>query len=73
VDAFTDMPHIEAAGNRELVIDGCKGILEYGNDCIKVDAGRVAVRVEGRCLTLTSMSGDTLVISGRICKVEFAD
>ena len=28
-DLFADEPKIEMLGNREMIIDGCKGVVEY--------------------------------------------
>lgn len=63
--------HIELFSNREAVIDGIKGVIEY-NDCyIKLNIGKGAVEFWGTGLEISSLDINGLVISGNISKIEF--
>lgn len=69
--AFSGVPQIELAGNREAVIDGCQGILEYDEDNIKIATGKMAVRFTGRGLQIKVLTHDSAVIEGFIRNIEF--
>lgn len=70
-EAVMGMPRLELGGNRELFIESCRGILEYSDECIRVNAGRFIIKITGRGLELKSMTSSELVIQGVIFAVEF--
>lgn len=63
--------YIEMSGNREVCIDGCKGILEYDDALIRISVNHSSVAVKGRNLSIKCLSQDSVVISGIISSVEF--
>ncbi|OUP11987.1 hypothetical protein B5F35_09500 [Anaeromassilibacillus sp. An200] len=64
-------PHIELLGNREAVVEGCQGILEYDDGVVRVRAGRLVVRFTGRGLKIRCMTADSLVVEGFLLGMEF--
>ncbi len=62
---------IQLMGNREATIDGSQGVLEYDENCVRINAGRMVVKFTGRGLSLKCMVGETLVVEGFITGVEF--
>lgn len=66
------MCHIELEGNRELIIDGCKGIVEYETDKIKVCTDMLMVSVTGDELGINAYAEDQIVINGKILSVDFS-
>lgn len=69
--AMGGIPQIELAGNREAVIDGCQGILEYDENIIKLAAGKMSVKFTGRNLQIKVLTHDSAVIEGFISNIEF--
>lgn len=65
--------HLECAGNREAVLDGCGGVLEYTDRLIRVSAKEVSVRFCGEGLFIGAMEKGSLVIQGKIRSIEFSD
>lgn len=63
--------HMEINGNREAVVDGCAGILEYSTETVRVRAGRMVIRFCGRGLSIRSLTADALVVTGFITGIEF--
>lgn len=63
--------HIELFSNREMVVDGCKGIMEYSDSRICLNIGKGSLTICGSDLQLTSLGLDNAVISGTIVNVEF--
>lgn len=62
---------IQMSSNREILIDGCRGLLEYGDERIRVNVGNGVVQLVGRGLEIKSLSCKSVVISGYILSIEF--
>ena len=67
----SDQPCIEFSGNREVVIEGSRGVLEYSTDCIRVNTVGMIVTLSGRSLNLRCISDSSLIIDGFITDVSF--
>ena len=64
-------PCIELTGNRELLIEGSKGVLEYTPDTIRVNTTGMMIVIEGRELNLRCISDSALMIDGFIKSLDF--
>ena len=69
--AFFPAARLEFSANREAVIEGCKGILEYSDTVVRLSVDRMVVRLRGRDLELKSMSSSTVAVRGIIASVDF--
>lgn len=65
------VPHIETEGNREVMIDGCRGILAYEEDLIRLNAGNLVMTFRGDRLSIKTYSESQAVITGDIVSIEF--
>lgn len=63
--------HLEMNGNREIIIDGCKGILEYDENVIKINTSDIILSFIGRNLSIKCMTSESLIIKGYIVSIEF--
>lgn len=63
--------HIDLAGNREAIVDGCKGILEYGDGFICLSLGSMSVKFCGDGLCIRSLKTEQAVISGTFTGISF--
>lgn len=63
---------VELLSDREAVVDGCRGILEYSECCIRLCTGALTVRFTGEGLTMRSFGGTGAVVEGKIRAVELA-
>ena len=70
-ELISGAPHIEMSGNRDVIIDGYMGIIEYDDEKVKLSAGKYAIKISGRDLTLKNMQRDSICISGFIYAMEF--
>ncbi len=71
-DVLAGLPRIEITGCRQMLIENHKGILEYGDEEIDVNCGRVIVKIHGVNLELKAMNQNELMMAGTILSVEFA-
>ena len=69
--ARRDVPHIEIQGKREVLVDGCRGVLEYTSDRIKLNAGICVIRFSGEDLTIRAYSENQTEINGEILQIDF--
>jgi len=72
-DAVSGYAHIEISGNREVIVEGCCGVLEYGDCVISLNTGRLTVRISGCELTIVSMQNGQAVIKGIITGVDYCN
>ena len=62
---------LECLSDREVVVDGCVGILEYTEEVIRLSAKDMTLRFTGENLIIGAMEKRGLVIRGRISSIEF--
>lgn len=70
-EALSNEPKIEMLGNREIIVDGSKGVVEYGENLIKLNTGEYVLSVLGDELVIKSFDGSVAVISGKIAEITF--
>lgn len=63
--------HMEINGNREVVVDGCSGVLEYDSDVVRIKTGKQIVRFTGRGLNIKCLTADSLIVEGFLTGIEF--
>ena len=70
-DMFGRLPQIEMTGNREIMIEGHRGIIEYGENAIKLSCGHMIMSITGSDLIIRSFNDEYLTASGNIQSIEF--
>ena len=71
VGSLSNAARIELSGNRRAVIDGCRGIIEYGEETVRLNTEDGILRFMGRGLRMRCMTDDTAVIEGIILSLEY--
>lgn len=64
-------PHLELFGNREIIVEGCMGVLEYSDSYLKLRLPKGALTVCGGCFDIVSFEGTTITVKGKISSLEF--
>ena len=62
---------LECSANREVVADGCTGVLEYTDSVIRLSARDMSQRFSGEGLSIGAMEKGSLVVKGEIRSIEF--
>ncbi len=70
-DLVAGLPHMEMLGDRYFYMERHRGILSYSGEEIDINGETGIVRIFGRDLELTSMTGDQLRIQGSISRLEW--
>ena len=68
---IANLPCIELSGNREILIEGSRRVLEYSPACIRVNTAGMILSAEGRELNLRCISESALIIDGFITSLTF--
>lgn len=71
IGVVSNAMHMEMNGNREVVVEGCRNILQYDTTDIKVDVGKMMIAFEGRNLVIKKFSTSSLIIEGFIISINF--
>ncbi|MEG1869744.1 MAG: YabP/YqfC family sporulation protein [Oscillospiraceae bacterium] len=63
--------HMELGSNREAIIEGSMGILQYDENIIKLGMGQCVTVFRGRNLHIQCMTSSSVIIKGFITGIEF--
>lgn len=58
-------------GNKEIIVDGCKSVLDYGESFIKLNIGEKNLKISGGGLVVSSYIYEQAHIKGEIVSLEF--
>ncbi len=58
-------------GNSEVIFEGCKGVVEYSEESIKINTGKYITAFKGRGLHIRCMTEYSLIIEGFILSIEY--
>ena len=70
-ETLSDEPKLETLGNREIIVEGCKGIAEYSESLIKLNTGRLIMGFKGAEMLIQSFDNGVAVIKGVITEITF--
>jgi len=64
-------PHTQLFSNREITVEGCKGVMEYKDTYlkIKIDKGLIILCGDGFCIT--HYENHVITVKGKISTIEF--
>ena len=71
VESLSDIPVLLCKGSCEMLAEGCRSILEYSENRIRLDMGKETLVIEGEKLTMSDFHRDTLTIRGSICSIRW--
>ncbi len=57
--------------NREVIFQGCRGVVEYREESVKLNTGRYLIAFEGRGLQIRWIDETEVVIKGFITSISF--
>ncbi len=65
--------NIELYSDKEVIVDGCKCIADYGADYIKLGLKNKNLKIRGANLIIDSFGFEQVDIHGKIVSLEFTD
>jgi sporulation protein YqfC len=68
-----DLPKITMFGYEQLVIENYKGIIEYDSEKVRINTARGIIKIFGQNLEINTVTNEEILITGRVCNVEFSN
>ena len=70
-EVILNLPFISLTGKEELTIENYKGIIEYGDEIMRVGTASGVLRIEGKELLLKQLTSECIVVTGSIKGISF--
>jgi len=70
-EVVSDKPKVTIVGFEEMLIENYKSILEYEDFYIKINTYIGAININGFNLRLKEMTGDDIMVLGKIDSLDF--
>lgn len=70
-DVILNEAKIEMISNREIIVDGCKGVVEYGENLIKLNIGELVLSLAGDNMIIESFDSGVAIIRGKFAEISF--
>lgn len=71
LDVVSDVPRCEIMGTCQLNIENIRGVLDYNENCIKINTTVGIIKIEGDELFIDNIADESIFIKGRIIRFEF--
>lgn len=70
-EVLFNIPKLVLTGNRTLLIENYKGIMEYDPLRIRISTGSGVIRISGKNLTIKHITSEDILIEGLISSIDF--
>lgn len=70
-DVLINEAKIEMLSNREIIVDGCKGVIEYGENLIKLNIGELVLCLAGDNMIIESFDSGVAIVRGKFAEISF--
>lgn len=70
-EVMLNLPLISITGREEITIENYKGIMEYGDEVIRVNTASGIIRMAGKELLLKQLTAECVIVSGKLEHIEF--
>lgn len=64
---------VDLISNKEALVCGCRGVIEYDENRVKLNCGDIIVCFQGMYLSIKALSIEEIIVRGEILKIEFSD
>ncbi len=64
---------VDLTSNNEALICGSKGIIEYSDNMVKINCGKITISFEGEKLGINSLSPEEIKVTGEIIRIDFTN
>ena len=70
LDMLCDVPRTEIMGKSCVNIENFRGILDYNENCVKINTTSGIIKIDGDELLIESITDDGVCIKGTIIRLE---
>ncbi len=66
-----DVPRITLIGNKQLILENYKGIIEYEDSRIRVKTSEGIIKMEGISMIIKEITSEDIMVKGEIKIIQF--
>jgi len=66
-----NIPKMTMIGNKDLIIENYKGIIEYESNRIRINTGAGIIKITGDLMSIKEITSEDILVSGNISSLEF--
>lgn len=70
-DIILDLPRITLLGNKQLLVENHKGIIEYDSSLIRIKMSQGELIITGKNFTLGNLQLEQILIEGTIAELKY--
>ncbi len=70
-DIVLDLPRITMLGNKQLLVENHKGIIEYTPSLVRIKLSQGELFVYGETLTLGNLQAEQILVEGVVQEVKY--
>ena len=70
-DIVLDLPRITMLGNKQMLVENHKGIIEYTASLVRINLNQGVVSIRGAELVLCNLQAEQLLLEGTITDVNY--
>ena len=70
-DITLGQPKISIVANSELWVENYRGIIEYTPEQVRINTKMFVIKISGTNLKINHITGDDIIVYGRITVIEF--
>ena len=72
-EVFLGIPKMTLIGNSSLLVENCKGIVEFENEKIRLNTAKGLVKIQGEHLIIKEITSEGIIVTGEIGSLEFVE
>ncbi len=70
-DIVLDLPRITMLGNKQLLVENHKGIIEYNGSLVRIKLSQGELNVAGTELTIGNFQAEQLLVEGTVTEIKY--
>lgn len=70
-DIVLDLPRITMLGNRQILVENHKGIIEYTSSMVRIKLNQGELVIAGTDLTLGNLQAEQILVEGAVSAVSY--
>lgn len=72
-DIVLDLPRITMLGNKQLLVENHKGIIEYTPSLVRIKLSQGELTIGGDGLVLGNLQSEQILVEGRIREIQYGE
>lgn len=70
-DVVGNRPKVTAVGRGEVLIENFKGIMDFVDDCVRINTSNGVIKVMGSKLCIKEITSEEIIIGGKISNIDY--